>query len=456
MKTFPFRIVLVGSAVLALQAGTAEAGLWPFGKKAEKPAPSPGELQSQDAQAAELLAKAEASGGRGSLSIYKQIVSKYPLTATAATAQFRIAQAAEDAGKPLKAFEEYQALIDTYKASPNFADAIESQYNIAVRAETEKLDSLMGIKKKLSVDETLALFTTVVDNAPQGKHAAEAKFQRAKLYEDDGSTGAAITTYQDVVDLYPRSPLASEAQQKIAELNFDKVESGTRDASALRDSRTAANEAASLFPGSSASSETADLVPRIDEKEAENAFKIGKFYEKSGNKKAAIIYYNDVLRCPGGEHFEAARDRVNDLTIEDPGLLEQANVRISNKQLAVRADADVKSRPDYLGPPRPAELDRHIRKPKMRGSDATIPITPIEEPALPGEKPTGRPDDTLLQPGNPDLALPPSLDPKMTLDGANLPEEETKKALPVDETPSAGDATDPKPTEGEKSGEEKN
>lgn len=432
MRTFYLRLVFVGGALLALPAPSAQAGLWPFGKKTQKPAPEAGELQGQEAAAAELLRQAE--GGKG-ISGYKQIVSKYPLTSSAATAQFRIAQAYESDGKLLKAFDEFQVLIDTYKSSPHFAQALDSQFNIAKQARSERLDSLMGIKKKLGREDTLKLFKQVVDNAPQGAHAAESTYEMAQIYEEDGSTGAAINSYQDVVDQYSRSPLAAEAQKKIAELNFDKVESGTRDASALKESRDAAAQAASLFPDASATAETRELMPQIDEKEAENAFRIGRFYEKSGNKKAAIIYYNDVLRYPAGAKFEEARDRVNALTTTDPSLLEQSNVKISNKQLAVRAEADVKGRPDYLGPPPPPDLDRHLRKPKMRsGTTESIPIAPIEEPALPGEKPAGRPDDTLLKPSTPELVLPPTPEAEMPpKEGA--PAEEAPKAAPAPEAP---------------------
>ena len=411
MRNISVRFVLITGTALLLHLQPASAFPWPFGKKAPKPAPEAGELQSQEATAASLLNEADAAMQAGkessALSIYKQIVTKYPLTPSAATAQFNVAQSFEQKN-PQRAFEEYQTLIDTYKASKFFAPAVDSQFGIAQRSRTDKLGSFLGLKKKMGREDTIKLFSSVVKNAPQGKNAAEAKFEIGKIHEEADERPEAIAAYQDVVDEYSKSSFAAQAQKKVAELNFGKVEKGTKDAGAIKDSRDAAQQAVSLFPDS-ATEESRDLLPQIDEKDADNAYGIARFYERTKNNKAAVIYYKNVLKFPGGAHFEDAKERVNKLTMEDPTLLDQPNVKISNKQLAIRAKADVKGRPDYLGPPAPVDLEKAARSPKMRtgGSSEVIPITPIEEPALPGEKPMGKPDDSLLKPSTPDLSLPP-------------------------------------------------
>ncbi len=410
MKNSSVRLILVSGTSLLLQVAPASAFPWPFGKKDTQPAPSAAELQSQDGAAAELLTRAQAAQGQGQIStansLYKQIVAKYPLTNSASNAQYLYAKNFED-GNPQKAFEEYQILVDSYKASSYFSSALEGQYNIAKRARTDKLGSLLGLKKKLSREDTLKFFKAVVKNAPQGPNAAEAKFEIGAIYEDADERSEAINAYQDVVDQYPKSPVAAQAQKKIADLNFGKVAKGTKDAGVLKDSRNAAQEAVSLFP----TEEGRDLLPQIDEKEAESAFKIAKFYERTKNLKAAVIYYNNVLKFRGGSNYEAAKERINALTTADPKLLEQANVKVTNKQLALKAQADVKSRPDYLGPPAPMDLEKGTKQAKMRigptADSGGVPVVPIEEPALPGDKPTGKPDDTLLKPGLGDLSLPP-------------------------------------------------
>lgn len=433
MRNSTVRFVLASGTALLLPILPVSAFPWPFGKKVTQDAPSAPELQNQEGVAADLLSRADAAllaeKASTAQGLYKEIVRKYPLTQSAAVAQFNIAKSYEQ-GNPQRAFEEYQTLIETYKATKYFGPAIDSQFGIAQRSRTDKLGSFLGLKKKMSRDDTLKLFNSVVKNAPQGNNAAEAKFEIGKIHEEADARAEAIAAYQDVVDEYPKSTFASQAQKKIADLNFGKVEHGTKDAGAIKDSRDAAQQAVSLFPDS-VTEESRDLLPQIDEKEAENAYGIAKFYERTKNYKAAMIYYRNVLKFPGGTHFEDAKERVNALTMEDPTLLDQPNVKISNKQLAIRAKADVKSRPDYLGPPAPVDLEKATRGPKMRSgaTSEVIPITPIDEPALPGEKPMGKPDDSLLKPSTSDLALPPVAplaEPELPAD-APMPEE-TKKA----------------------------
>lgn len=438
MNILSVRLVIASACLLTLQTQSM-AFPWPFGKKAPKAAPSAPELQTQESAAAEMLARADAAllAGKTSeaQSLYKQIVRNYPLTSSAATAQFNVAKSYE-AKNPQSAYEEYQALVDTYKSSRYFGPAVDAQFEIAKRARTGKLGSLLGLKKiglkkKLGVEDTVKLFSGVVKNAPQGKHAAEAKFEIGLIHEEDKAHSEAINAFQDVVDQYPKSEYAAQAQKKIADLSFARTDD-TRDLNVLKDSRDAATQASTLFPNSTGAEESRDMLPQIDEKVADNAYGIARFYERSKNYKAAIIYYNNVLKFPGGSHFEEAKERVNELTTRDPSLLDQANVKISNKQLAIRAEADVKSRPDYLGPPRPPDLDKASRSAKMRtGTGDAIQFTPLpEEPTLPGDKPSGKPDDTLLlKPGAaPDLELPPVA----PLAEPPTPEAPANPAKPVD------------------------
>lgn len=413
MNNMSVRLVIVSVCLFTTQTPSL-AIPWPFGKKAPKAAPSAPEIQSQESIASAMVARADAAlladKTSAARSLYKEVVSKYPLTASAATAQFNVAKSYE-AKDPQRAYEEYQKLVDTYKSSRYFGSAVDAQFEIAKRARTDKLGSLFGLKKKLGVDDTVKLFSGVVKNAPQGKNSAEAKFEIGLIHEEDNANSEAINAFQDVVDQYPKSPFAAQAQKKIAELSFAKTEDN-RDLNVLKTSRDAATQTSSLFPDSSGAEESRDMLPQIDEKVADNAFGIAKFYERTKNYKAAIIYYNNVLKFPGGSHFEEAKERVNELTVRDPTLLDQANVKISSKQLAIRAEADVKSRRDYLGPPRPPDLDKVSKTAKMRtggGGDA-IQFTPLsEEPTLPGDKPSGKPDDSLLlKPGAaPELELPP-------------------------------------------------
>jgi hypothetical protein len=195
--------------------------------------------------------------------------------------------------------------------------------------------------------------------------------------------------------------------------------------------------------------DTLQLNEQISEASAANSFRIAKFYDKQGKHKSAMIYYNEVLKLPGGPDFEAARDRVNELTSKDPTLVEQKNIKISPKQLAIKAQADTKSRPDYLGPPAPVDLSKRMRR---DSNPAAIDIAPIEEAALPMETPTGAPDASLLAPAAPAPDVPTESRKMDKEKGTAIAEP----ALPSLEKPAAeGEAPAPAAPEGEKKEEVK-
>ncbi|MDB6071961.1 MAG: hypothetical protein JWL81_3132 [Verrucomicrobiales bacterium] len=444
-----FLLCTLTSAVI-LSAGSATAfPLNPFKRKEPTTAPAPTELRQAELSAGDLLRLAqdqEAAGKSGAAaSNYKKVVEKYPLTSFAPMAQFRLASAYERDGKFSKAFDTYQELIDTYKQSAQFSEAIDRQSAIATQARSEKLGSFFGIPKKLDRTEQIEMFEKVIANAPRGRRAAEAQFEIAKIHEEDEATDLAIAAYRKVVEDYPNSPQAVDAQAKVAKGLLGKVEGGSRDASNLEKARIAADQAAGLFPDTTMP-DMASTRAQVDELSAENAWKTGQFYEKQGKYRAALVYYSDVLRAPGSPHFAEARERINDMTAKDSTLIESVpSVAVTSKDLAVPAGVDLKSKPGYFGPPAPpAKIASLLRKPKMRTSGDQIPITPLEEPDLPsGSDRPLKPDDSLLNPGSTPAApgdlLPgdmPAPD-STSLEPPSLPSTPETPALPAPSEPAA-------------------
>ncbi len=394
--------VLLSGGLLAAVALFPQSGhcidLWPF-KKAPQQAPAADQLRQQEAEAVAMLNSAESSSKP--LPIYRQIVEKLPFTQAAATAQYRLAAAYEAEGELLRAFDEYQNLIDKYKFSSQFTKALDSQFSIAQKARSTKLGSILGVmKKKTDPEKTVKLFTTVLNNAPQGRNAPAAAFEIGKIHEEAGDTRKAIDAYKDVAEQYPRNALAAEAQKRVAELGLGRIEAGDRDAGAIRESREAAAQLPMTDPR--LKEDALLLGDQIDEAAAERAFKTAKFYDRQGKFKAAVIYYSDVLRLNGGPNFNEARNRVNELIAKDPTLAQPKSLKVPDKQLAVQANANTKARPDYMGPPRPADAVSRMRTGPAPTADAagTLPLSPVEEANLPSGAAVA-PDMSLLTPAAP-------------------------------------------------------
>lgn len=436
------------TAAVVVTATDASAFPNPFKRREPDNPLAPAEMHASESSAGGLLKQAqdmEAAGKSGAAaSSYKKIVDRYPLTSFAPVAQFRLATAYERDGKYTKAFDTYQELVDTYKQSPQFGEAIDRQMAIASQARTEKLGSFLGIAKKLDTAEQISMFERVIGNAPRGRRAAEAQFEIAKIHEEQNEKDAAIAAYTKVVEDYPSSPLAADAQSKIGKGYIGKVQDdGSRDAANIDRARRSAEEASSLFPDQTVP-DLSDTRTQIDDLAAESAFKTGKFYDKSGNSKAALLYYSEVMRSPGSSHFDEARSRISSITAQEPKLMDTVPMAaLTAKDLAVQAAVDLKSKANYFGPPPPPArvASNVLRKPKMRTGTEAMPVIPLDEPDLPtGTDSVLKPDDSLL---NPASLEPPTGTP--TEDGDLKPGD----MLPTPGTPDAGAApgTLPPPSE---------
>ncbi len=183
-----------------------------------------------------------------------------------------------------------------------------------------------------------------------------------------------------------------------------------------------------------------EILEQVDATAARKAWEVAKFYEKQGNLKAAAIYYSEVLKAPGSEFFPDARERLADIAVEEPEAIRKApDVAIARNDLIVPAEADVKNRSDYLGPPAPASR-RLASRPKMRASGAPLfpgdeGIMPIEEPDLPSIPLDG--EDMTIPIDDQDLLLPPPPPPPGgAVDDAGMSEDEVPpSSLPLPEPP---------------------
>lgn len=466
MKTPASR--LLGAVVFAALVTSPAEGqaFWKklFGRDLER-APNATEIRGQEQQATALMQEADAAAAAGrngkAIDLYEKIVKRFPLTETAGNAQFQAAALYEAEGKISSAFDAYQSFIETYKQSPRFPDALQRQFDIASSAKDGAKVRWLGIKRRIETSRVVEMFETVIANAPRSSIAPRAQFLIGEAYAQDGNYAGAVRAYQRVVDEYPEAKEASDAQFAIGQISFDEVEGGTEDAGSIVAAREAMEDFLLVNPEAADLGEASEMLEQLDETSAAKSFSIGRFYEKQGNLKAAAIYYGDVLQVPGSTHYEDARARLADISAEDPEAVQKAtDVELATNELVVPAEADVKNRADYLGPPAPPI--RNLRKPRMRAS-SDAPVIPIEEPelpAIPGEglemtdPIDGR--DLLLPdlPGTPEAEAPEEPEPSEELTTPPPPDTEPAPDIeaPPPPTPDDEDAGGDDASDGEEAG----
>jgi outer membrane protein assembly factor BamD len=278
-------------------------------------APGEEEISGSARQLFEIAQAAENSGDRTrAIKAYRAIVKRHPKDTLAAGAAYRFAVLLEQNGDYLKAAEAYRVVVEKFPRSPNFDEAIEAQFRIGEMYLQGKKVKFLGIPLKASMDRAIEIFAGIVRSAPYGKYTARAQFNIGRATEKQGNADAAVQAYQAVVEKFPDDPVAADAQYQIGYIWYKEGRSGVRDAKAVNNARTGFQDFLYKYPKSEKAAQARENLRQLDQKQTADSFEIARFYDKQKNYRAAVIYYNEVVRQqPGSSQSERARRRVAEL-----------------------------------------------------------------------------------------------------------------------------------------------
>ncbi len=312
---------------------------------------------------------AEAAGNAGrAIKAYRALVRRYPKDVLAEGAAYRYSVLQEKHGDPLKAAAAYRVVVEEYPKSPHFRESIEAQFRIGEMYLNGKKLKLLGIPIKSSMDKAIEIFAAIVRTAPFGNYTARAQFNIGLATEKLGNAEAAVTAYTSVVEKFPNDPIAADAQYQIGYLWLKTARSGINDAKAVANAKTGFQDFLYRYPKSEKAAQARENLRLLEQKQTSNSFQIAKFYDKQKNYRAAVIYYNDVIRQqPGSSQSDRAKKRVAEL---------RAKVGDAELQSAeVTAATAKKPKP----PQREAQAESESESPMMRTSpDDVAPLPPPE------------------------------------------------------------------------------
>jgi outer membrane protein assembly factor BamD len=245
---------------------------------------------------------------------YKTLVKRHPKDTLAAGALFRAAELQEQRHDYLEAAKSFSQLVLRYPSSPHFDEAIEAQFRIGEIYLAGKKLRFLGIPIASSLDRAVTIFADVVRTAPYGKYTARAQFDVGLAREKQGANDAALQAYQAVVDKFPNEPIAVDAQYQIGYIWFHAARTGTKDAAAASNAKTAFEDFIFHYPNSEKAAQARANLQLLEHKQTTSSFAVAKFYDKQKYYRAAVIYYNEVIRQqPGSTESDRAKKRIDEL-----------------------------------------------------------------------------------------------------------------------------------------------
>jgi outer membrane protein assembly factor BamD len=302
-------------AVLALPTIGMASVIFQPGKKAKYVAPGEEEISGNAAELFQIGQTAEKEGNtKRAIKAYKGLVKHHPKDALAAGALFRAAELEEQSHDYLRAAQSFRQLVERYPGSPHFDEAIEGQFRIGEIYLAGKKLRLLGIPVASSLERAVAIFASVVRTAPYGKYTARAQFDIGLVREKQGANDAAIEAYQAVVDKFPNEPIAVDAQYQIGYIWFHASQTGTKDIAAASKAKTAFQDFLFHYPNSEKAAQARADLDQLEQKQTSSSFEVAKFYDKQKYYRAAVIYYNEVIRQqPGSPESDRAKKRIDQL-----------------------------------------------------------------------------------------------------------------------------------------------
>src|SRR5438128_868813 len=374
---------------LALSLFVAADGAVVFrpGEKAKYVPPGEEQLNGNAAELFEIGQKAEKEGNpQRAIRAYRRLVLKYSRDALAAGATFRAAQLMEQTHQYLEAAAAYRVVVTNYPTSPHFNEAIESQFRVGEMYLAGKKLKLLGIPYGTSMDRAVDIFAAVIRTAPYGKYTARAQFDIGLAREKQGSNDADLQAYQAVIDKFPNYPIAVDAQYQLGYIWFTASRTGVKDLAATNNARIAFQDFLFRYPNSEKAAQARANLQQLEHKSTSKAFDVARYYDKQKAYRAAVIYYNEVIRQqPGSTESEKAKKRIDQLRAKlgdkviRPLQEIEAEKKKSTDQQKTKSAAESTPAPNS-GSILPPDLDSALPPPPSTWGDTTAPPASSTEP----------------------------------------------------------------------------
>jgi outer membrane protein assembly factor BamD (BamD/ComL family) len=252
----------------------------------------------------------------------KAMTASYPQIAEYELKDFLKAEAYLLKDKFSRAAKVYQKVVEDYPASELRTPTVQRLYDIGTMYVVDGRKKVLLWVFRISGSETGIKVLEVVSEAegledPDGLGLKSAlhivdNYEKRQMYEDAYLKWLEISTVWEDGSL-GRQALLGMAENKHASYNKNPVERRPFfDASSLKTAKTYYEKYMILFPDDQSESYVKTQIQEIDEQIAYKEYSIGQFYERTGQKRAANLYYDMVIGSwPGSEAAQMARETLN-------------------------------------------------------------------------------------------------------------------------------------------------
>jgi outer membrane protein assembly factor BamD len=175
-------------------------------------------------------------------------------------------------------------------------------------AEGERLlrgRNFVGVYTYVNYSKAIESFQTIIDNYPYSDYAVEAELKIADAYFDDGKYTEALSYYRDFADLHPHNDRVPYTVLRSALCWYKQIRSVNRDQTPAREALVFLERLVTQYPYAPETREGERLMRELRTRLAENEMQIGDFYLRREEYQSAAFRYRNLLDSYPGLGLDA-------------------------------------------------------------------------------------------------------------------------------------------------------
>ena len=316
MPEYRMRFVILTIAVVLSALSTASAGTWRLEKGRDFKAVS---AEGEDkflvavAEAKKLVNTGQTKAARKA---YNAIKEDFPEIAGPDFDLFIKAEIYYCKVEFTKAIRNYDKLLTEYPKSGFREAALDRQFAIATAYLAGKKKVLLGIIKIKGYAEGIRIMEKITDRVGlDTQMGIKASVAVAENYEQRKKFNEAFLKWWEISLEWEMGPVGRDALHGMARCKhavYNKPPEHKRafyDASSLNSAKSYYGRFKLLYPEDAKEIGINELLSEIDEQLAYKQLSIGRYYQKTGNRQSANLYYDMVANdWPGTKAAEEAKE----------------------------------------------------------------------------------------------------------------------------------------------------
>lgn len=226
---------------------------------------------------------------------FKKLLNSYPKSFEASESQYYLGLIEEAQENLYEAYLAYQRVIDKYPFSERIQEIIEREYKIAEAFMSGHKRKAMGVALPVE-NPAIEIFGKVVENSTYGPLAPAAQYKLGLVLKGLMRYYEAEDAFNKIAANYPDSEWVDSAKFQIAACRAALSRGPDYDPGATKEAKEKFEEFVREHPDAALSREAEKNIGQLREKEAQNSYNIGFFYEKQKAYDAAKVYYGDTIK----------------------------------------------------------------------------------------------------------------------------------------------------------------